>query len=150
MFKRRLIGRRNSAGATPPSLSLLKGPSSSELHSSSGVDSLSSAAGGGSGGGVSRASNSSTSSPSCLRKSPSSKTNCSSPTQVTKGSGCHSPQLSHRRNGNRRVRFRTVYIREYERIIGDNPSCSSGAPIRFVSFRKLWYLGWVWYLVVSV
>lgn len=27
------------------------------------------------------------------------------------------------------VRFKSVHIREFERIIGDNPSCSSGAPI---------------------
>jgi len=27
------------------------------------------------------------------------------------------------------VRFQEVHIREFERIIGDNPSCSSGAPI---------------------
>jgi hypothetical protein len=31
-----------------------------------------------------------------------------------------------------RVRFQVVHIREYERIIGDNPSCSSGAPIGYV------------------
>jgi hypothetical protein len=145
MFKRRLIGRRNSAGATPTSLSLLKGPSSSELHSSSGVDSLSSAAGGagGGGGGGSRASNSSTASPTtCLKKSPSSKSNGSSPTVVATGNSGSSPP-QHRRNGkSRHVRFRTVYIREYERIIGDNPSCSSGAPIRFVSFCKDNSIAW--------
>jgi hypothetical protein len=28
------------------------------------------------------------------------------------------------------VRFSDVHIREYERIVGDNPSCSSGPPIR--------------------
>ena len=28
------------------------------------------------------------------------------------------------------VSFTDVNIREYERILGDNPSCSSGAPIR--------------------
>jgi hypothetical protein len=27
--------------------------------------------------------------------------------------------------------FQEVYIREFERILGDNPSCSSGAPIRY-------------------
>jgi hypothetical protein len=27
------------------------------------------------------------------------------------------------------VRFENVNIREYSRIIGDNPSCSSGAPV---------------------
>jgi hypothetical protein len=32
--------------------------------------------------------------------------------------------------GNRRgVKFAYVQVREYERIISDNPSCSSGAPI---------------------
>ena len=30
------------------------------------------------------------------------------------------------------VTFQHVYIREYERIVGDNPSCSSGAPVRYV------------------
>ena len=30
------------------------------------------------------------------------------------------------------VRFQIVQIREFERIIGDNPSCSSGAPIGYV------------------
>jgi hypothetical protein len=29
------------------------------------------------------------------------------------------------------VSFTEVNIREYERILGDNPSCSSGAPIRY-------------------
>lgn len=29
----------------------------------------------------------------------------------------------------RRVKFDSVRIREYERTLGDNPSCSSGAPI---------------------
>jgi hypothetical protein len=28
------------------------------------------------------------------------------------------------------VTFQHVYIREYERTVGDNPSCSSGAPLR--------------------
>jgi hypothetical protein len=27
------------------------------------------------------------------------------------------------------VRFDNIHIREYARIIGDNPSCSSGAPV---------------------
>jgi hypothetical protein len=32
--------------------------------------------------------------------------------------------------GNRRgVKFAYVQVREYERIISDNPSCSSGAPV---------------------
>jgi hypothetical protein len=30
----------------------------------------------------------------------------------------------------RTVNFNNVDIREYERVIGDNPSCSGGAPIR--------------------
>lgn len=29
----------------------------------------------------------------------------------------------------RGIRFHQIHIREYERIVGDNPSCSSGAPI---------------------
>jgi hypothetical protein len=27
------------------------------------------------------------------------------------------------------VRFNEIHIRDYERIVGDNPSCSSGPPI---------------------
>lgn len=30
------------------------------------------------------------------------------------------------------VTFQHVCIREYERIVGDNPSCSRGAPVRYV------------------
>jgi hypothetical protein len=30
------------------------------------------------------------------------------------------------------VSFRSVHVREFERVIGDNPSCSSGAPIAYV------------------
>jgi hypothetical protein len=30
------------------------------------------------------------------------------------------------------VTFQHVFIREYERTIGDNPSCSKGAPVRYV------------------
>jgi hypothetical protein len=33
----------------------------------------------------------------------------------------------------RRVRFRHVVVREFERVIGDNPSCSGGAPISYVT-----------------
>lgn len=29
----------------------------------------------------------------------------------------------------KRVRFNTVLIRDYERVVGDNPSCTSGPPI---------------------
>jgi hypothetical protein len=32
----------------------------------------------------------------------------------------------------RAVRFRHVVVREFERVIGDNPSCSGGAPISYV------------------
>jgi hypothetical protein len=28
------------------------------------------------------------------------------------------------------VTFQSVFIREYERTVGDNPSCSRGAPVR--------------------
>ena len=31
----------------------------------------------------------------------------------------------------RGVRFHSVKVREYEQVISDNPSCSSGAPIRY-------------------
>ncbi len=34
------------------------------------------------------------------------------------------------------VRFSEVHIREYAVTIGDNPSCSSGAPIRSVQLLK--------------
>jgi hypothetical protein len=34
-----------------------------------------------------------------------------------------------RRAAGKSVRFQQVQVREYERIIGDNPSCSSGVPI---------------------
>ena len=27
------------------------------------------------------------------------------------------------------VRFKEIHIRDYERVVGDNPSCSSGPPI---------------------
>lgn len=30
---------------------------------------------------------------------------------------------------NKNVRFSIIQVREFERILGDNPSCSSGAPI---------------------
>ena len=40
------------------------------------------------------------------------------------------PQPQQRQSFN--VRFLEVRIREFERIIGDNPSCSSGAPIGYV------------------
>ena len=36
---------------------------------------------------------------------------------------------SDRRGSPRGVRFQHVRMKEYERIIGDNPSCSSGAPV---------------------
>ena len=32
-------------------------------------------------------------------------------------------------NGSRTVDFKSITVREYERTLGDNPSCSSGAPI---------------------
>lgn len=37
--------------------------------------------------------------------------------------------LLRRGNGSGRVRFGNVEVREYERALGDNPSCSSGPPI---------------------
>jgi hypothetical protein len=39
----------------------------------------------------------------------------------------HPPLLPQKKS----VSFQEVYIREFERILGDNPSCSSGAPIRY-------------------
>ena len=32
-------------------------------------------------------------------------------------------------NTTKRVSFHSVHVREYERALGDNPSCSSGAPV---------------------
>lgn len=32
----------------------------------------------------------------------------------------------------RSIRFGDVRVREFERVVGDNPSCSSGAPVRYV------------------
>jgi hypothetical protein len=40
---------------------------------------------------------------------------------------------SRSRRRRRRVRFRHVVVREFERVIGDNPSCSGGAPISYVA-----------------
>lgn len=51
-------------------------------------------------------------------------------TKSTEGYGDASqPQL-------KLLRFGEVHIREFERILGDNPSCSSGAPIGYVSLQK--------------
>jgi hypothetical protein len=36
----------------------------------------------------------------------------------------------------RRVKFRHVVVREFERVIGDNPSCSGGAPVAYVLSRS--------------
>lgn len=33
-------------------------------------------------------------------------------------------------NSSSSVKFSVVEIREFERVVGDNPSCSSGVPIR--------------------
>ena len=43
-----------------------------------------------------------------------------------RGSGCGLPVVS---GTSSKVRFTNVHIRDYERDIGDNPSCSSGPPI---------------------
>jgi len=45
-------------------------------------------------------------------------------------------------NDPRNVIFDEIRIREYERSLGDNPSCSSGPPIRYVAFLVL-ELGWM-------
>jgi hypothetical protein len=34
------------------------------------------------------------------------------------------------RNGEQKLQFKSVVIREYARTVGDNPSCSSGPPVR--------------------
>ena len=36
----------------------------------------------------------------------------------------------------RNVIFDAIRIREYERSLGDNPSCSTGPPIRYVAFNS--------------
>jgi hypothetical protein len=38
-----------------------------------------------------------------------------------------------RKKSVRRVRWKNVHVREYERTLGDNPSCSSGAPVTYVA-----------------
>jgi hypothetical protein len=43
----------------------------------------------------------------------------------TKSVGSDSQQRSIKKS----VRFTDIQIREYERTLGDNPSCSSGAPV---------------------
>lgn len=40
------------------------------------------------------------------------------------------PFMMSNKKARKRVGFQTVQVREYERVIGDNPSCSNGAPIR--------------------
>jgi hypothetical protein len=46
--------------------------------------------------------------------------------------GNKSDQSEQNQLQNKNVRFSVVQIREFERILGDNPSCSSGAPIGYV------------------
>jgi hypothetical protein len=45
--------------------------------------------------------------------------------------GCLSSPSRLRRH---RVSFKEVQVREFNRTIGDNPSCSSGCPIRYVEY----------------
>lgn len=35
-------------------------------------------------------------------------------------------------NGRRTITFTEILVREYARTVGDNPSCSSGPPVRYV------------------
>ena len=53
------------------------------------------------------------------------------PSQQPQGASTRSQGSGERHNFKkpRRVNFDSVRIREYERTLGDNPSCSSGAPI---------------------
>jgi hypothetical protein len=49
-------------------------------------------------------------------------------------------QSIHRPRIRKIVSFHDVYIREYERVVGDNPSCTSGAPVRYGrAFEKVIY-----------
>ena len=46
------------------------------------------------------------------------------------GKTSRSKDSSGKKSSNRKaVRFHDIQIRDYERIVGDNPSCSSGPPI---------------------
>ena len=47
-----------------------------------------------------------------------------------------SSDTSSHRPSSKAVRFNKIHIRDYERDIGDNPSCSSGPPVGYV-FSKL-------------
>lgn len=37
----------------------------------------------------------------------------------------------------KRVRFNAIQIRDYERIVGDNPSCTSGPPLSYVHSNRV-------------
>lgn len=40
------------------------------------------------------------------------------------------------RNSDAKLQFKSVVIREYARTVGDNPSCSSGPPVRYVEYEN--------------
>jgi len=48
---------------------------------------------------------------------------------VTADESLHKKYKESRKNMSRNLQFDAIEIREYARTVGDNPSCSSGAPI---------------------
>jgi len=48
---------------------------------------------------------------------------------VTADESLHKKYKESRKNTSRNLQFDAIEIREYARTVGDNPSCSSGAPI---------------------
>jgi hypothetical protein len=43
---------------------------------------------------------------------------------------------------NKEVRFGSITIREYPVILGDNPACNSGPPVRYVALRSIFQCCW--------
>lgn len=60
---------------------------------------------------------------SCLKPATSSSASSNREDDGTRATGLKS------NNNSTNVRFQEVHVREYERIVSDNPSCSNGAPI---------------------
>ena len=59
-------------------------------------------------------------------------------TQDTTRSHNDESSPDHHLKRSRSVGFADVHIREFERILGDNPSCSSGAPIAYVNHEGIY------------
>lgn len=53
----------------------------------------------------------------------------------------HSTYGSDRSRKGDKLKFDKVKIREYARTVGDNPSCSSGPPVRYVCFSPIVLIG---------